>query len=85
MLSECLSANDVGLVTSPPVTSEGDRYFDALNQVASEAARKKGAIEAFGNEVLPGASTTYFLFFEAHDAAQAAGDGLADGPRRGIL
>jgi hypothetical protein len=69
---ECLSAKDVGPRHMETGESEGDRYFDALNQEASQAARQNGAIEAFGNDVLPGASTTYFLFFDAQDAAQAA-------------
>jgi hypothetical protein len=70
--SECLSAKDVGPRDIATGQSEGDRYFDELNRLAGHAARENGAIEAFGNEALPGASTTYFLFFEAHDAAQAA-------------
>jgi hypothetical protein len=69
---ECLSAKDVGPRHMETGGSEGDRYFDALDQIASQAARQNGAIEAFGNDALPGASTSYFLFFDAHDAAQAA-------------
>jgi hypothetical protein len=70
--SECLSAKDVAPKDIVTGQSEGDRYFDELNRLAAQAARENGAIEAFGNEALPGASTTYFLFFEAHGAAQAA-------------
>jgi hypothetical protein len=70
--SECLSAKDVEPTDIATGQSEGDRYFDELNRLAGQAARENGAIEAFGNEALPGASTTYFLFFAAHDTAQAA-------------
>ncbi len=69
---ECLSAKDAGPKNMETSGSEGDRYFDALDRVASQAARENGAIEAFGNDAIPGASTLYFLFFRAHDAAQAA-------------
>lgn len=74
--SECLSAKDVGPKDIATDQSEGDRYFDELNRLAGQAAQENGAIEAFGNEALPGASTTYFLFFEAHDAARAAEETL---------
>jgi hypothetical protein len=70
--SECLSAKDVGPRDIATGQAEGDRYFDELNRLAGRAARENGAIEAFGNESLPGASTTYFLFFKGHDVAQAA-------------
>jgi hypothetical protein len=70
--SECLLTKDVGPRDIASGQSEGDRYFDALNRLAGQAARENGAIEAFGNDALPGASTTYFLFFAAHDAAKAA-------------
>jgi hypothetical protein len=70
--SQCLSAKDVSPQDIATGESEGDRYFDELNRLASQAAQENGAIEAFGNEALPGASTVYFLFFKAHDAAQAA-------------
>jgi hypothetical protein len=74
---ECLSAKDVGPKNMETGGSEGDRYFDALDRSASQAARQNGAIEAFGNDALPGASTSYFLFFAAHDAAQTARERLA--------
>jgi hypothetical protein len=75
--SECLSAKDMGPKDIATGQSEGDRYFDELNRLAGQAAQENGAIEAFGNDTLPGASTTYFLFFEAHEAAQAAEETLA--------
>jgi hypothetical protein len=70
--SECLASKD--MATGQP---EGDRYFDALDRLASDAAEQNGAIEAFGNDALPGASTIYFLFYRAHDAAQQAQTRLA--------
>lgn len=70
--SECLAGKDVSPEVIATGEPEGDRYFDALNRLASEAARENGAIEAFGNDALPGASTIYFLFFAGHDTAQDA-------------
>jgi hypothetical protein len=57
--------------TSP----SAERYIDALDRLAGEAARQNGAVQAFGNDALPEASTLYFLFFE--DAGRAK-----DGQRR---
>jgi hypothetical protein len=74
--SECLSTKDVGHQDIATGEAEGDRYFDELNRLAGRAARENGAIEAFGNEAFPDASTTYFLFFEAHPVAQAAEETL---------
>src|SRR4051794_2358825 len=72
--SACLTGRDVSpqkMDTSP----SAERYIDALDRLASEAARQNGALQAFGNDALPEASTLYFLFFE--DAARAK-----DGQRR---
>ena len=72
--SACLSTRDMGpqkMDTSP----SAERYIDALDRLAGEAARQNGALQAFGNDALPDASTLYFLFFE--DAA-----GAKDGQRR---
>jgi hypothetical protein len=67
--SECLSARDVGPQRMSTAPSE-ERYIDALDRVAAEAARENGALEAFGNDALPGASTLFFLFFESADHAR---------------
>src|SRR4051812_31755926 len=75
--SECLASKDVAPKNMATGQSEGDRYFDALDRLASDAAEQNGAIEAFGNDALPGASTIYFLFYRAHDAAQQAQTRLA--------
>jgi hypothetical protein len=70
--SECLASKDVAPKDMATGQPEGDRYFDALDRLASDAAEQNGAIEAFGNDALPGASTIYFLFYRGHDAAQQA-------------
>ena len=70
--SECLSVRDAGPRDIASGQSEGDRYFDQLNRLAGQAARENGAVEAFGNDAVAGASTAYFLFFEAHDSATTA-------------
>ena len=75
--SECLTSKDVSPKDMTTGQPEGDRYFDALDRLASDAAQQNGAIEAFGNDALPGASTIYFLFYRAHDAAQQAQTRLA--------
>ena len=72
--SACLTGRDMGpekMDTSP----SAERYIDALDRLAGEAARENGAVQAFGNDALPEASTLYFLFFE--DAGHAK-----DGQRR---
>lgn len=74
--SQCLSGRDVGpqhMDTSP---SE-ERYIDALDRVAAQAARENGALEAFSNDALPGASTLYFLFFDNADHARDGQQRLA--------
>lgn len=74
--SQCLSARDVGpqdMSTSP---SE-EPCIDALDRVAAQAARENGALEAFSNDALPGASTLYFLFFDNPDHARASQQRLA--------
>jgi len=75
--SECLASKDVAPKDMATGQPEGDRYFDALDRLASDAAQQNGAIEAFGNDALPGASTIYFLFYRAHDAAHQAQTRLA--------
>ena len=42
---ECLPAKDVGPKNMETGGSEGDRYFDALDQSASQAARQNGLLE----------------------------------------
>src|SRR4051795_11015227 len=74
---ECLASKDVAPKDMATGQPEGDRYFDALDRLASDAAEQNGAIEAFGNDALPGASTIYFLFYGAHDAAEHAQTRLA--------
>jgi hypothetical protein len=72
--SECLSGRDLApekMDTSP----SSERYVDALARIGAEAARQNGALEAFANDAMPGASTLYFLFFEDADTAR-------DGQRR---
>jgi hypothetical protein len=72
--SACLTGRDMSpqeMDTSP----SAERYIDALDRLAGEAARQNGALQAFGNDALPEASTLYFLFFEDADRAQ-------DGQRR---
>lgn len=72
--SACLTTRDMSpqkMDTSP----SAERYIDALDRLAGEAARQNGAVQAFGNDALPEASTLYFLFFENADRAQ-------DGQRR---
>src|SRR3954447_20194691 len=72
--SACLTGRDVSpqkMDTSP----SAERYINALDRLAGEAARQNGAVQAFGNDALPEASTLYFLFFEDADRAQ-------DGQRR---
>src|SRR4051794_8964397 len=72
--SACLRGRDISpqkMDTSP----SAERYIDALDRLAGEASRQNGAVQAFDNDVLPEASTLYFLFFEDADRAQ-------DGRRR---
>jgi hypothetical protein len=67
--SECLSARDLApekMDTSP----SSERYVDALARIGAEAARQNGALEAFANDAMPGASTLYLLFFDDADSAR---------------
>src|SRR4051794_26728244 len=67
--SACLTGRDMSpqeMDTSP----SSERYIDALDRLAGEAARQNGALQAFGNDALPNASTLYFLFFADADRAQ---------------
>src|SRR4051794_35268854 len=75
--SECLASKDVAPKDMSTGQPEGDRYFDALDRLAGDAAQQNGAIEAFGNDALPGASTIFFLFYREHDGAQQAQTRLA--------
>jgi hypothetical protein len=66
--SECLTSRD--MAPEKMDTSESSEpYVDALARVGAEAARQNGALEAFANDAMPGASTLYLLFF--NDAARA--------------
>ena len=70
--SRCLTGRDAGaqqMDTSP----SSERYIDALDRLAGEAARQNGALQAFGNDALPNASTLYFLFFTDGGRAMALG------------
>jgi hypothetical protein len=67
--SECLTARDLApqqMDTSP----SSEPYVDALARVGAQAARENGALQAFANDALPGASTLYFLFFDDTDSAR---------------
>lgn len=67
--SECLTARDLApekMDTSP----SSERYVDALARIGAEAMRQNGALEAFANDSMPGASTLYFLFFDDADSAR---------------
>jgi hypothetical protein len=67
--SECLTARDLApqkMDTSP----SSERYVDALARMGAEAARQNGALEAFANDAMPGASTLYLLFFNDVDSAR---------------
>src|SRR3954468_17931150 len=74
--SACLIGRDVSpqkMDTSP----SAERYIDALDRLAGEAARQNGAVQAFGNDALSDASTLYFLFFEDADRAKDGQQRLA--------
>jgi hypothetical protein len=67
--SECLTDRDLApeeMDTSP----SSERYVNALARVGAEAARENGALQAFSNDALPGASTLYLLFFDDADSAR---------------
>jgi hypothetical protein len=51
-------------------TSPSERYIDALARLGAQAARANGALQAFADEALPGASTLYFLSFDDADSAR---------------
>jgi hypothetical protein len=69
--AQCLQSRDITAEDMDTSPSE-NRYFDALHRLATEAAEQNGALEAFGNDSMPGASTVYFLFFRDSSAAQGA-------------
>jgi hypothetical protein len=74
--SACLTTRDMSpqnMDTSP----SAERYIDALDRLAGQAAHQNGAVQAFGNDALPEASTLYFLFFEDADRARAGQRRLA--------
>jgi hypothetical protein len=48
-----------------------------FDRVAAQAGRENGALEAFSNDALPGASTLYFLFFDNADHARTGRQRLA--------
>src|SRR3954451_8568864 len=67
--SECLTARELAphkMDTSP----SSEHYVDALARIGAEAARQNGALEAFANDAMPGASTLYLLFFDDADRAR---------------
>ena len=69
--SECLTSRD--MAPEKMDTSESSEpYVDALARVGAEAARQNGALEAFANDAMPGASTLYLLFFDDADSARDA-------------
>src|SRR3954462_7877129 len=72
--SACLTTRDMS-PQKMDTSRSSERYIDALDRLAGEAARQNGAVQAFGNDALPEASTLYFLFFKDADSAQ-------DGQRR---
>ena len=67
--SECLSARDLA-PQNMDTSASSERYVDALARVGAEAARQNGALEAFADDAMPGASTLYFLFFDDADSAR---------------
>src|SRR3954447_1266301 len=67
--SECLTARDLA-PQKMDTSSSSERYVDALARVGAEAARQNGALEAFANDAMPGASTLYLLFFKDADRAR---------------
>jgi hypothetical protein len=73
--SQCLVSRDVSAEDMDTSRSE-NRYFDVLHRLAAEASRQNGALEAFGNDSLPGGSTIYFLFFRDASTARGAQEQL---------
>jgi hypothetical protein len=67
--SECLTARDLA-PQKMDTSRSSERYVDALARVGAEAARQNGALEAFANDAMPGASTLYLLFFDDADKAR---------------
>ena len=73
--AQCLGSRDVTAEDMDTSPSE-NRYFDLLHRLATEAAEQNGALEAFGNESMPNASTIYFLFFRDASSASRAQEEL---------
>jgi hypothetical protein len=73
--SQCLVSRDIGANDMDTSRSQ-NRYFDVLHRLAAQAAEQNGALEAFGNESVPRASTAYFLFFRDASEARAAHEQL---------
>ena len=67
--SECLTARDLA-PQEMDTSRSSEPYVDALARVGAEAARQNGALEAFANDAMAGASTLYFLFFDDADSAR---------------
>jgi hypothetical protein len=73
--AQCLESRDITAEDMDTNPSD-NRYFDVLHRLAAEAAEQNGALEAFGNESMPNASTVYFLFFRDASAASRAEEQL---------
>src|SRR3954452_18155847 len=63
--SECLASKDVAPKDMATGQPEGDRYFDALDRLASNAAEHSRSLEAFPNASPPGALTLSIPLYRA--------------------
>ena len=77
--SECLDdrgANPTAIARS----SEAAEVSSVVSELARQAERDNGAVQAFGgsDETYPGASQASFLFFADGDGAEAASKRVAD-------
>ena len=71
--SECLNTRGANPTAVERASRDADVSF-VVGQLAREAERANGAIQAFGaaDETFPGASEAAFLFFEDGEAAERA-------------
>lgn len=71
--SECLNARGADPTAIASSSPAEDVYY-VVSQLARQAERDNGAVQAFGadDETYPDASEASFLFFADHDGAQAA-------------
>ena len=67
--SECLTDRDLA-PENMDTSRSSEPYVDVLARVGAEAARENGALQAFSNDALSGASTLYLLFFDDADNAR---------------